>query len=163
MKAGQRFSGHFVQGHVDTTVELVKIQHDPPNSVIFTFRIPLPHIDFDNLDYLNYVIPKGYVCLDGTSLTVISVDRGARTFSVMLVQYTQDHVVMPLKKEGDAVNLEVDQIGKYVENVVVAMLSSDAGALDNHHQEGVQNKTALSFRAMVKSVVQSTLAEQQSI
>ena len=83
-----RFGGHFVQGHVDCTVELLAIEADPPNSILFTFRVPkrteLEWKDTEEaLDYLNYIVPKGYVCLDGTSLTVVSVDRTSRTFKVL--------------------------------------------------------------------------------
>jgi len=116
MKVGQRFSGHMVQGHVDTTVTVTKITDDPPNSVIYTFKA---------LDarFMTYVVHKGYVCLDGTSLTVVSVDQNESTFTVMLIQYTCQHVIMPLKVVGDRVNLEVDQVGKYVESVVLGMMT----------------------------------------
>ncbi|KAI8912188.1 hypothetical protein DFJ77DRAFT_441229 [Powellomyces hirtus] len=123
MSASTRFGGHFVQGHVDTTVLIHSITPDPPNSLILTFHVPAGL----ETDYLRYIIPKGYVTLDGTSLTVVSVDNANRTFCVMLIAYTQEHVVLPLKKVGMKVNLEVDQIGKYVENVAVAMLNGEGG------------------------------------
>lgn len=72
---------------------------------------------------MTYIVHKGYVCLDGTSLTVVEVDMINAEFSVMLIQYTQQHVIMPLKKVGDSVNLEVDQVGKYVENLMVGMMT----------------------------------------
>lgn len=138
LKAGQRFSGHFVQGHVDIPVEIVNITADPPNSVIYEFRVP----ESNEIDYIKYIIPKGYACLDGTSLTVISVDKPNRTFTVMLVKYTQDHVVMPMKVKGDLVNLEVDQIGKYVENVVLSMMSADSASRSM-------------FESMIRNVVEN--------
>ena len=122
MKAGQRFDGHNVQGHVDTTIQIVSVEKDPPNSLIFTFYVPEPSQVQDKIDYLTYIIPKGYVCLDGTSLTVVSVDKAKRTFSVMLIQYTQERIIMPLKATGDKVNLEVDQMGKYIESIVLNTL-----------------------------------------
>lgn len=126
MSATTRFGGHFVQGHVDAPIILAAKTPDPPNSLILTFHVP-PASETANTDYLRYIIPKGYVTLDGTSLTVISVDAIARTFSVMLIAYTQEHVVLPKKNVGDRINLEVDQVGKYVENVAVAMLSGNGG------------------------------------
>lgn len=57
-------------------------------------------------------------------MTVISVDHVNRTFTVMLIQYTQERVIMTKKNVGVRVNLEVDQMGKYVENVVLGMLTS---------------------------------------
>ncbi|RKO92169.1 hypothetical protein BDK51DRAFT_17640, partial [Blyttiomyces helicus] len=123
MSASTRFGGHFVQGHVDTTVTIHTITPDPPNSLILHFYLAPPTADSPT-DFLQYIIPKGYVTLDGTSLTVINVDQSARTFSVMLIAYTQERVVVARKVVGDRVNLEVDQVGKYVENVVRGMLES---------------------------------------
>jgi riboflavin synthase len=125
LKAGQRFDGHNVQGHVDTTITLLNVQQDPPNSLIFTFKVPDASLTPENIDYLTYIIPKGYVCLDGTSLTVIAVDKIQRTFSVMLIKYTQERVILPLKVKGDRINLEVDQMGKYIESVVLNTLLGD--------------------------------------
>ncbi|WFC97669.1 riboflavin synthase [Malassezia yamatoensis] len=77
-----------------------------------------------------YVVPKGYITLDGTSLTLIDVsppNGGALgpedpkipaeetlDFTVMLIPHTQEHIVLPSKKIGDAVNVEFDMVGKYV-------------------------------------------------
>ncbi|KAJ3024115.1 Riboflavin synthase alpha chain [Thoreauomyces humboldtii] len=131
MSASTRFGGHFVQGHVDTTVAIHSITPDPPNSLLLRFHVSLPSTSASSSaptsDFLRYVIPKGYVTLDGTSLTVVDVDSASRTFSVMLIAYTQQHVVLPLKAVGAKVNLEVDQIGKYVEKVAVAMLAGEGG------------------------------------
>ena len=61
---------------------------------------------------------KGYVTLDGASLTVTAVDDEAGWWEVMLIAYTQERVVMAAKKEGEEVNVEVDMVGKYVEKSV---------------------------------------------
>lgn len=73
-------------------------------------------------DYGQYIVSKGYVALDGTSLTVCDVvdDAPEPYFTIMLVEYTQQHVILPKKKVGDLVNLEVDMIGKYVERCLSA-------------------------------------------
>nr|KAJ3409842.1 Riboflavin synthase alpha chain [Polyrhizophydium stewartii] len=129
MSASTRFGGHFVQGHVDTTVTVVAVLPDPPNSMIVRMRVPEPHADTGNAEFLQYIVPKGYITLDGTSLTVIDVDWDSREFSVMLIAHTQKSVVLALKKAGDRVNLEVDQVGKYVESMVRGMLLHEHGPL----------------------------------
>ncbi|KAJ3075558.1 Riboflavin synthase alpha chain, partial [Quaeritorhiza haematococci] len=159
MAAGQRYSGHFVQGHVDTTVTIHSIHPDPPNSMIIKFQVPPPEPSTASVDFLTYIIPKGYICLDGTSLTVISVDTTERTFTVMLIAYTQAHVILPLKKVGDRVNLEVDQVGKYVENVVRGMLlggSGDAAGSAKSDVAGVAGSGSL-LEEMVKRIVDERL------
>ncbi len=153
LKAGQRLDGHSVQGHVDTTITIVSIEKDPPNSLIFTFKVPHPSEVPDQIDYLTYIIPKGYVCLDGTSLTVVSVDKTARTFSVMLIQYTQERVIMPLKAAGDRVNLEVDQMGKYIESIVLNTLLGQTAKPDL-----LPGKTLL--EKLIYSIVDEKLSSQ---
>ncbi|KAJ2386086.1 Riboflavin synthase alpha chain, partial [Coemansia sp. RSA 2559] len=66
----------------------------------------------------------GFVAIDGTSLTVCDVNDAEGWFTIMLVAYTQAHVVFPQKKEGDAVNIEVDMLGKYVEKVTASLLGA---------------------------------------
>lgn len=107
MDSKKRFGGHMVQGHVDTTVKIVEIKPEG-NSVWFTLQM-----DQVDKDKMRYVIPKGFICLDGTSLTVCDVDDDERTFSIMMIAHTQTHVIMPLKKVGDRVNVEVDMLAKY--------------------------------------------------
>ncbi|KAI8914596.1 hypothetical protein EDD86DRAFT_244781 [Gorgonomyces haynaldii] len=120
MSATTRFGGHFVQAHVDCTIDVVSVTVDPPNSLIYRFHVPKHEID-----YLTYIVSKGYVCLDGTSLTVIDVDVQKREFTVMLIPHTQERVIMPSKKQGSKVNLEVDQLGKYVERQILSMLQAE--------------------------------------
>ena len=68
-----------------------------------------------------YTVPKGYVTLDGASLTVCDVDK--TSFSVMLIEYTQKHICLPTNPIGSCVNLEVGMIGKYVERYVSVVVS----------------------------------------
>lgn len=75
---------------------------------------------------LPYLIPKGYVTIDGTSLTLTAVDDAKRTFGVMLIQHTQEKITLSKKKIGSKVNIEVDMVGKYVEKSVSAALSDEA-------------------------------------
>jgi len=63
-------------------------------------------------------VEKGYVTLDGASLTVTTVNDEENWWEVMLIAYTQERVVMAAKKAGEGVNVEVDMVGKYVEKSV---------------------------------------------
>jgi len=106
LAAGARNSGHFVQGHVDGagTVDATWREGDS-----LWVRVRAPR------ELMRYVVPKGYVAIDGTSLTVCDVDAAAATFTFMLVAYTQTRVVVAVRAPGDAVNIEVDVLGKLVE------------------------------------------------
>ena len=70
---------------------------------------------------LPYIVPKGFIAIDGTSLTVCEVDATAGWFEFMLIAFTQSKVVIPTKAVGDSVNLEVDVIAKYVEQSLAAV------------------------------------------
>ena len=94
--------------------------------------------------------------LEGTSLTVVSVDKTARTFSVMLIQYTQERVIMPLKASGDRVNLEVDQMGKYIESIVLNTLLGQTVKPDL-----LPGKTLL--ETLIYSIVDEKLSSQNLI
>lgn len=107
--------GHFVQGHIDTVAKIVDKR---PDGNAVTFRL-----EPGDKGVLRWVVEKGYVTLDGASLTVTKVVDGVGVgegwFEVMLISYTQEKVVMAGKDVGDGVNLEVDMVGKYVEKSVV--------------------------------------------
>ena len=107
LSAAGRFDGHFVQGHVDGTG--VIRQFSPDGDSLWVEIGAPPEI-------LRYLVPKGYVAVDGVSLTVVEVKEDSFTF--MLVAYTQEHISLPKKEVGDRVNLEVDILGKYLEKLV---------------------------------------------
>ncbi|KAK0208712.1 hypothetical protein DFS33DRAFT_1305154 [Desarmillaria ectypa] len=121
-----RFGGHFVQGHVDTTATVIDCLADG-DSLRISFELPEPSDSRPSL--LPYLIPKGYVTIDGTSLTLTDVNDSKRTFSVMLIQHTQEKITLSKKKIGAKVNIEVDMVGKYVEKSVSAALAGDGGQL----------------------------------
>ncbi|KAL5378000.1 hypothetical protein DPSP01_009445 [Paraphaeosphaeria sporulosa] len=117
--ASTRMGGHFVQGHVDTTASIVSITPDG-NALTFRFKPRDPAV-------LRYVVYKGYVTIDGASLTVTKVEDGPDGFwEVMLIAYTQEKVVTASKKVGEEVNVEVDQVGKYVEKSVAGYFEGTA-------------------------------------
>lgn len=99
-----------MQGHVDTVAKILSVKPDG-NSLVFRFQ---PR----EKEVLRYVVEKGYVTLDGASLTVTAVNDEAGWWEVMLIAYTQERVVTAAKKEGEEVNVEVDMVGKYVEKSV---------------------------------------------
>jgi len=107
LAAGGRMGGHYVQGHVDGTGEIVSVRPEG-DSLWMTFRAPA--------ELLPYLVVKGFVAIDGISLTI--TERRADTFSVALVAYTQSVVTLASKRPGDRVNLEVDVIAKYVESLL---------------------------------------------
>ena len=108
-----------LQAHVDATATLVDKTPDGDSlRLLFEFPEPTP----SRPSILRYIIPKGYVTIDGASLTVTSVDDSARTFGVMLIQHTQQKITLGKKAKGSKVNIEVDMVGKYVEKSVVAAL-----------------------------------------
>lgn len=99
-----------MQGHVDTVAKILSVTPDG-NSLVFRLQPREKAV-------LRYVVEKGYVTLDGASLTVTAVDDEVGWWEVMLIAYTQERVVMAAKREGEEVNVEVDMVGKYVEKSV---------------------------------------------
>ncbi|KAG9077936.1 Riboflavin synthase alpha chain [Ceratobasidium sp. UAMH 11750] len=124
MAAHVRFGGHFVQGHVDDTVTILTRVPDA-NSLRLTFQLPEPTPTRPSL--LPYLIAKGYVTLDGASLTLTHVDDAKRTFGVMLIAHTREKITLADKPVGARVNVEVDMVGKYVERAVLGALGGEGG------------------------------------
>ncbi|GMF10827.1 unnamed protein product [Phytophthora lilii] len=104
MGVDARNSGHFVQGHVDGTGAILSFTREDDSLWVRISATP---------EILRDIVTKGYIAIDGTSLTVCEVDRTNGWFSIMLISHTQNHIILPLKKVGDLVNLEPDVLGKY--------------------------------------------------
>jgi riboflavin synthase len=102
-----RLSGHIVRGVVETTCTLQSLTPEG-DAVIARFAT--------DPEYLRYIVMKGPVCVDGVSLTVMA--RDAESFSVSLVQYTQEHTNLMSRGEGAKVNLETDIFARYVEQLL---------------------------------------------
>ena len=79
-------------------------------------------ISVDDPSMLRYIVPKGFIAIDGTSLTVVDVDAEEKWFTFMLVEYTQKKIIIPSKMKGEKVNLEVDVLGKYSETAIAAII-----------------------------------------
>ena len=101
-----RMGGHYVQGHVDGVGEIVSFT--PDEDALWLKIATKPEL-------MKYIVEKGYVAIDGASLTV--VHTGADWFNVTLIAYSQTKLILPQKKPGDLVNLEVDILAKYVERI----------------------------------------------
>ena len=104
MLLNQRLDGHLVQGHVDTTAELIAIR-DQRGSHLFSFRCS--HPEFERL-----TVDKGSITVNGVSLTLIEPSKDS--FSVAIIPYTLQHTNFGAMGEGDMVNIEFDILGKYV-------------------------------------------------
>lgn len=107
MAADGRFGGHFVSGHVDGTGTVQSIK-PLGNAVVYEIRAA------ESLLY--YMIPKGSITIDGTSLTILNVN--SQSFTVSIIPHTLDHTTLKDRRVGDLVNLECDMVGKYIEKFV---------------------------------------------
>ena len=99
-------------------------------------------------DLLACIVPKGYVAVDGTSLTVCDVT--SESFTLMLIEHTQKCVVLPLRNVGDAVNLEVDVIAKYARRSVgdFEALTKKVAALEKRLEEVAEAAGCIPFYDM---------------
>lgn len=104
LKVSDRLGGHIVSGHIDGT-GYIKEYKDEDIATWLTVET--------NSEIIKYVIPKGSIAIDGTSLTVVDVTESS--FRVSLIPVTKEETVLLKKKVGDEVNLECDIVGKYVE------------------------------------------------
>jgi riboflavin synthase len=107
LKAGDALGGHLVSGHVDGVAEVIAISSDARSTRL---KIAVP------ADLARYIARKGSVAVDGVSLTVNEVD--AATFGVNIIPHTQTATTLGKLIIGTRVNLEVDQVARYVERLV---------------------------------------------
>ena len=113
VRVGDRIGGHYVQGHVDGVGGILHMQPEG-DSLVASLEVPS--------ELASYIVEKGFVAVDGVSLTV--TERDGNRFSVALVPYTREHIALVYKHEGDRVNVEVDIIAKYVENLLQERLAA---------------------------------------
>ena len=107
LKMNDRLGGHLVTGHVDGT-GILRERTQAGNTLLLTLEVPEP--------ILWYCIPKGSITVDGVSLTINSVSE--KGVSVAIIPHTAKVTTLGIKQPGDAVNLESDLIGKYVERLL---------------------------------------------
>ena len=106
LRADGRMDGHIVQGHVDGTGTIGDISEDGEALMV---RIDAPG------QLARYVVEKGFIAVDGVSLTVVHCDQAG--FSVTVIPHTRNHTIFGSRSVGDAVNIEVDILAKYVERL----------------------------------------------
>lgn len=113
LRLGDEFGGHMVYGHIDVTAEVKTIKPEG-NSQIFTFNLPK--------SLAKYLVEKGSVAVDGVSLTVIAAY--SNSFRVGVIPYTLENTNFGKLKIGDNVNIEVDMMAKYVEQLLEKYLKN---------------------------------------
>jgi riboflavin synthase alpha subunit len=119
LKAGTPLGGHFVQGHVDGTAEVVELRELAGGEGCELFvRIPG--------DFARYCVAKGSFCLHGVSLTIASLEGMLLRFA--LVPHTLSHTNLGAAKAGARLNFEVDLLGKYVERLLGAAPGTQGAA-----------------------------------
>ena len=106
LRADGRMDGHIVQGHVDQTGTITEISADG-EALLVRFDAPW--------QIMRYIVAKGFIAVDGVSLTVVHCDDNG--FSVTVIPHTRDHTVFGSRTVGDTVNVEVDILAKYVERL----------------------------------------------
>ncbi len=107
LKINERIDGHLVSGHVDGVGTLTSRRQEG-NAIVLRIEAPK--------EVLRYCVPKGSITVDGASLTINELND--RSFSVAIIPHTAKMTTLGVKQAGEAVNLEADLIGKYVERLL---------------------------------------------
>jgi riboflavin synthase len=108
MKASARFGGHIVSGHIDGIGKITAIEADGISN-LYTIQT--------SKDLMRYIIMKGSIAIDGTSLTVAGVEGDS--FKVSIIPHTSEQTIFSTYQVGTIVNLENDIVGKYIERFTV--------------------------------------------
>jgi riboflavin synthase len=111
LTAGKEFGGHFVLGHVDGVGEVTRLEAEGDN---WWYAVRVPR------DFARYIVPKGSITIDGISLTVARWHDRDRIAEIAVIPYTYEHTNICERKIGDAINLEGDILGKYIERYLEA-------------------------------------------
>jgi riboflavin synthase len=127
MTAGKEFGGHFVLGHVDTIGRVARLEPEGEN---WWYGVEIPAA------FAKHIVPQGSITIDGISLTVARWN--GLLAEVAVIPFTYEHTNIKFKKLGDAVNLEGDILGKYVERYMEA------------RQSGAKSAPALSIEELVR-------------
>ena len=106
-KLNSRMGGHIVQGHVDGMARITGVEDDA-GAILMFFQV--------DVELSKYIVEKGFVCVDGASLTVVNCQENS--FCITLIPYTRDNTVLGTKELGETVNIETDIIAKYVERLI---------------------------------------------
>ncbi|MUK88385.1 riboflavin synthase [Ornithinibacillus sp. L9] len=114
MAANGRFGGHFVSGHVDGIGKITHKQKQE-NAIYYDIQVPA--------ELTKFILFKGSITVDGTSLTVFGIN--GNTCTISLIPHTVSETVLGDKKQGDIVNIECDMLAKYVQNMLNQQFSKN--------------------------------------
>lgn len=103
-----RLGGHFVQGHIDCTTPLLHFEETPDKGCRARFALPL--------ELANYIVDKGYITIDGMSLTIADCQK--TSFEIAFIPHTRQHTIVQFYQPNQRVNLEVDVLAKYVQRQI---------------------------------------------
>lgn len=119
LRAGGRYGGHIVQGHIDG-LGVIRSRKQEYNAVVFA-------VEPADKRQLKYIVPRGSIAIDGISLTVVDTDSAS--FTVSIIPHTLAQTILADKQPGDDVNLETDLLGRYIERLLQYREPEKAGSL----------------------------------
>ncbi|GAB1434310.1 riboflavin synthase [Sphaerotilus sulfidivorans] len=117
---GVEIGGHPLSGHIDFQATLVEVRHPENNHVL---RIQVPP------QWMRYIFPKGYIAINGASLTIAEVDRAAGCFEVWLIPETLRQTTFGDKRPGDALNIEIERQTQVMVDTVRAAVDERLGSM----------------------------------
>ena len=117
---GVEIGGHPLSGHIDFQATLVEVRHPENNHVL---RIQVPP------QWMRYIFPKGYIAINGASLTIAEVDRTAGCFEVWLIPETLRQTTFGDKRPGDALNIEIERQTQVMVDTVRAAVDERLGSM----------------------------------
>lgn len=139
LTAGKELGGHLVLGHVDGTGHVGLLEPESQESGSWRYCIEVPE------DFARYIVPKGSITIDGISLTVANWHPSTRIVEIAVIPFTYEHTNIRDRNRGDAVNLEADILGKYIERYLTARDASTT----NSSPEAVNSKP-LTIESLVR-------------
>lgn len=116
LKVSSRIGGHYLQGHVDAKCQILELTKDHSEALLAKISIPNK--------FARYIIDKGYIGIDGMSITVIQATSG--WFTVTFIPHTQVSTITHHYRQGTWVNIEIDMIGKYIEKLLGAHIHANS-------------------------------------
>lgn len=119
-REGVEIGGHPLSGHVDFQATLVEVRH-PENNHVLRIQVPA--------QWMRYIFPKGYIAINGASLTIAEVDREARCFEVWLIPETLRQTTFGDKRPGDALNIEIERQTQVMVDTVRAAVDERLGSM----------------------------------
>ena len=123
MSLNKRLGGHLVAGHIDATAHILNRRKEG-EALLLSVEIPQ--------DLHPFIVHKGSIALDGVSLTVAHIDD--KSFSVSLVEHTRISTALGQKQTGELINIECDQIGKYVHKMLIQQKLENSSENDSSHK-----------------------------